>query len=76
MGVKLPRLPFEGPTPKLGEGVSRASPKDAIRQYRLKVERPKQNPMLITIRAPSQRKAVTYCRNRWPDSIVTPIKCR
>lgn len=74
MGVKLPRLPFEGPTPRLGEGVSRARPSEAKRAYRLKVLRPKQNPILITIKAPSQRMAITYCRNRWPDSEITPIK--
>lgn len=74
MPAYLGKLPFEGPTPMLGPGLSRARPNEATRRYRLNVKRPGQPPIRILIPAPSKKKAVQYCKNRWPDSIVTAMK--
>lgn len=74
MPVYLGKLPYEGPPSTLGPGLSRARPNEATRRYRLTVQRPGQPVIRILIPAPSQRKAVQYCKNRWPDAVVTPIK--
>lgn len=60
--------------PNLGEGVSRPKPNEQTRLYRINVKQPGAPLLRVSIPAPSQRKALTYCKNRWPDSTVEVIK--
>jgi len=75
MGWSEPkRLPCEGPEPKLGAGISRPHAKEATREYRLLVKRPGRPAMRVLMPAPNKSKAISYCKNRWPDCIVETLK--
>lgn len=72
MGWSAPRrYEFEDPEPILGPGVSRAKATDRTKDYRLLVMQPGKPAMRITIPAPNQAKAMSYCQNRWPNATVT-----
>ena len=68
------RLPQEGPEPILGAGVSRPHEHEKTKPFRVEVKRPGAQPMRVVIPAATRAKAVKYCKNRWPDATVTPIK--
>lgn len=53
--------------PNLGDGISRPMPKEQTRMYRVNVKQPGMPLMRVAIPAPSKSKALTYCKNRWPD---------
>jgi hypothetical protein len=67
------RLPCEGPEPRLGAGISRPLAKESTREYRLLVKQPGKPVMRLTIPAPSKAKAISYCKNRWPDCTVEAL---
>lgn len=75
MGWSKPkRFSFEGPEPILGAGVSRPNASEATRQYRMTVKQPGKPVMRVVMPAPTKAKAITYCKNRWPDAVVEPIR--
>lgn len=61
---------FNVEQPNLGEGISRPHRDQRTRPYRLRVRRPNEQPMLITLPAPNQREALRYAKNRWPSATV------
>jgi hypothetical protein len=54
------------PAPRLGEGISRTSAKNA-KLFRLRIEFEKSLPMIETIRARSATEARKFARNRYPS---------
>ena len=67
------RYSFEGPAPNLGAGISRPTQSEATRLYRFSVKQPGKPIMRLTIPAPSKAKAISYCKNRWPDCTVEAL---
>lgn len=61
---------FDVEQPNLGDGVSRPMPGQRTRPYRLKVRRANEQPMFITLSAPTRRDALRYAQNRWPGAQV------
>jgi hypothetical protein len=64
------------PAPRLGEGISRTSAKDA-KLFRLRIEFEKSLPMVETIKARTAAEARKFARNRYPtctDAIVQDNK--
>jgi hypothetical protein len=68
------RLPCEGPEPKLGAGVSRPLASESTREFRLLVKQPGKPAMRVVMPAPTKAKAISYCKNRWPDCTVEALK--
>ena len=69
-------LPIElvGPDPVIGAGVSRAVPGSRTKLYTVLVRFPASNPMKMSIRAESPKKAAEYASNRWPAAAVEVLK--
>jgi hypothetical protein len=65
--TKPRRYDFEGPEPKFGPGTSRPKRDEPTRNFLLQVKLPNAPAMRVTIPAPSEAKALMYCRNRWPE---------
>jgi hypothetical protein len=60
--------------PNLGPGVSRPKAGESTRLFKLHVKQPHVPAMRVTIPAPSEAKALLYCKNRWPDCTVQAIQ--
>jgi hypothetical protein len=56
-----------------GPGISRPSDAAAARPYRLRVQPRRGAALIVTLHAESERLAVCYAQNRWPDSRITPL---
>lgn len=63
-------LHYEQPESVTGPGKSRPQINESTRLFRLRVTFPDKPPMTITLPAPSQGKAILYCKNRWPGCTV------
>ena len=63
-----------GPEPVLGPGQSRAVPGSRTKLYTVLVRFPANNPMKMSIRAESPKKALVYAGNRWPGAAIEVIK--
>ena len=74
MGLNPRWIPPGWVEPNLGAGISRPMPDERTREYRVNVKQPGMPLLRITIMAPSQEKALSYCKNRWPDCTAEPIK--
>ena len=61
-----PTYVTDGPFPRLGPGVSRASAQDKAFTFQVAVRCPGAPLMRLTIPAPTRAKAIEYCKNRWP----------
>lgn len=58
------------PEPRLGPGLSRPFPSQAVREYTVMVQPPQGRPMKVILMAPSMGHAVKYAKNRWPAALV------
>jgi len=67
-------IPTGWAEPNLGPGVSRPKADESTRLFKLHVKQPNMPAMRVTIPAPSEAKALLYCKNRWPDSTVQAIQ--
>lgn len=56
-----------------GPGISRPSDDAAARPYRLRVQPRRGAALIVTLHAESERLAVCYAQNRWPDSRIRPL---
>ena len=74
MGLNPNWIPPGWVEPVLGEGISRPRPSERTRGYRLQVKQPNMPAMRIVMPAPTKAKAISYCKNRWPDSTVEVIE--
>lgn len=67
-------LDYEAPLPILGPGKSRPKPTERVRLYRVRVTIPDKPKMTITLPAPTRRKAILYCQNRWPNCTAEVVE--
>jgi hypothetical protein len=69
-------LPIElvGLDPIIGAGLSRAVPGSRTKLYTVLVRFKAGNPMKMSIRAESPKKAAEYANNRWPGAAVEVLK--
>jgi hypothetical protein len=74
MGLAPNYIPPGWVEPNLGPGISRAKPDESTRLFKLRVKQPTMPAMRVTIPAPSEAKALLYCKNRWPDCTAEVIK--
>jgi hypothetical protein len=67
-------IPWKEPdeaTPKLGDGISRPRPEEAIERVTVVIRIPGAKPMRWTVKAPTPADALLYARNRWPQAAVS-----
>lgn len=64
---------FNVEQPNLGDGISRPRPDQRTKPFRLKVRRPNEQPMTVTLQAPNKREALRYAQNRWPSATVEAV---
>ena len=67
-------IPWKEPdeaTPKLGDGVSRPRPDEALERVTVVIRLSGAKPMRWTVKAPTPAAALIYARNRWPLAAVS-----
>ena len=60
--------------PNLGPGVSRPKADERTRDFRLRVKQPDMPAMRVVMPAPTKAKAISYCKNRWPNATVEALE--
>lgn len=58
----------EGPTPNLGDGVSRPKATDKTTMHRVEVRIQSSTPMRVTLPAATPEDALKFAQNRWPGA--------
>ncbi len=74
MGLNPNWIPPGWVEPNLGPGISRPKADERTQSFVLRVKQPNMPTMRISIPAPTKAKAITYCKNRWPDCTVEVIQ--
>lgn len=74
MGLAPNYIPPGWVEPNLGPGVSRPKADERTREFRLRVKQPDMPAMRVVMPAPTKAKAVSYCKNRWPNATVEALE--
>lgn len=65
---------IDGPSPSIGEGLSRPEKGAKTRTYRLLVRQQTLGPMKVGLKAESPKHALRYANARWPDAAIELLK--
>jgi hypothetical protein len=69
--VQIPWREPDEATPKLGDGISRPRPEEAIERVTVVIRFSGMRLMRWTVKAPTPEAALLYARNRWPQAAVS-----